>query len=125
MYKFPPQGGGGLAVPGSVCVCVCRVMGLVRKANPGSAQVTASKNLIGFRSQGESAAWKAINLCVIARTWCLPSAGLGACAEVPFLGAGTGAAPAVPPCITVFPLPHGTGLELLHGFHGILRFHLL
>lgn len=54
-YKFSAS----RAVP--VCVCL-RVQG--DGAGPGSAQVTASKNLIGWRSPGESAAWKAINrLC--------------------------------------------------------------
>lgn len=49
------------------CVRVCRVTGPSPKASPGSAQVTASKNLIGWRSRRESAAWRAINLCATTR----------------------------------------------------------
>lgn len=84
----PPR--RGLAAP-AACVCVRRVTGPVRKANPGSTRVAASKNLIGFRSRSESAAWEAVNLCVIACAWCRTGNPAQRCRLTP----------AVPPSITV------------------------
>lgn len=53
-------------------------MGPVRKANPGSAQVIVSNNLIGFCSWRESVTCKAVVLCISARKRSRAAAGLRA-----------------------------------------------
>lgn len=98
--------------------CVCRVMGPVRKANPGSAQVIVSNNLIGFCSWRESVTCKAVVLCISARKRSRAAAGLCAAQVWEQLQQGSlfRAARSRQPSPLV-PAPHGgpLGVTLLGG----------
>lgn len=74
--------------------CVCRVMGPVRKARPGSAQVISSNNLIGFGSWRESVTCKAVILCSSAFKQSCAAAGLALWGSVEPWALTSGACPA-------------------------------